>query len=150
MCVYGSIILCKVVWHLALNDSFVNVIPHQLLISITLGIMISMSGLLAGFLSFHLFLISNNTTTNEYQKWKDIKSWHEEATCQYQSSILRQTNSNAAKMINKDEEYAPVTSNVADPGLMPTNAYDMGHLANIHEVMFPRSMRHGHSHQHEE
>jgi palmitoyltransferase len=145
MCAYGSIILYKVFCFLTLQESFLNVIHHHLAILITLAIMICMTGLLAGFLSFHLFLISKNTTANEYQKWKDIKSWHEEATCQYQSSLARRTN--AANIAKQDEEYATVTSNMVDPGLMPTNAYDMGHLANIHEVMFPRSMRQGHQHE---
>jgi hypothetical protein len=121
-----------------------NVIQHHLLFSMMLLLMICMTGLLGGFLAFHLFLIFNNTTTNEYKKWKDIKAWHKEVTFKYESSLLLR-NSNAG-----DEEGAQLKGRVAGPGLLPANACDMGRLANVYEVIFPRSLRQTRNHQHEE
>lgn len=141
MCTYGSVILWRLLSHMALQQSTVrNIVQHEILISLTLVIMIVMTGLLGGFLLFHLFLIANNTTTNEYHKWKDIKSWHEDATSKFTQQ--------SASTRDGDEENSHGDF-VTNPGPMPTNAYNMGCYANVHEVMFPRSLRRR-NHQHVE
>jgi len=48
-----------------------------------------MGSLLAAFSLFHIFLIFNGMTTNEFFKWRDIKKWHKQSTRNYQDAVQK-------------------------------------------------------------
>lgn len=83
------------------------------------------------FFSFHLYIIANGMTTNEYFKWKLVKDRHQKATLRYGQKTFE----NAA--------YVGATSRLSftDPGPFPLNVYNLGYAANFWEVLSPRSLR---------
>lgn len=44
-------------------------------------------------------------------------------------------------MVEDSDEDSDVSNSINDPGSMPINSYNIGIVGNIHEVLFPRSMR---------
>ncbi|KAK3254620.1 hypothetical protein CYMTET_36169 [Cymbomonas tetramitiformis] len=122
---------------------------------------------LAAFLSYHLFLLYRNTTTNETYKWKDWQHdmMHTEAVKRVekrQAQHAAQQEEPAANEVNEDPPSAPPTiytrlvgclccrrngdNNSDDPyaGIpVPEveNSYDHGFRQNLAEVLWPLSQR---------
>lgn len=138
ICGYGSIALMRLLWGEFLNvytgtslttatktstNMFmivVLVIKRMVAVAMfvdpilvaLLAVLMALTFILMSFLGFHLCLISNGMTTNEYYKWKQVARAH-----------------------------AASSNNAPRSGLMPLNTYNIGMLANFMEVVFPRSKK---------
>jgi hypothetical protein len=94
---------------------------------------------LTGFLGFHVYIVSLGMTTNEYYKWKEVSQKHEQDIKEYQQAMASNDPSNCGG--NNDEEVAHAQAPIANPGHMPSNAYNLGIVANVSEVFYPRSLQ---------
>ncbi|CAM6016843.1 unnamed protein product [Sphagnum balticum] len=115
----------------------------QVLLIIFLGIL---SLLLAGFFSYHLYLIFVNTTTNETYKWDRRQHWQ-----RVQAQAERERNSvdtpsdpvpQRSRMLVKCQEIFCCKSGPNLPIVADVNIYNKGIVRNLAEVMFP-SVDHG-------
>lgn len=55
--------------------------------NMVLILMATLAAALGVFLLFHIFLICQNMTTNEYSKWMAVKKWHVKATKAYKKAV---------------------------------------------------------------
>jgi palmitoyltransferase len=117
------------------------------------GLLVLVAAVLYGFWSFHVHLILQGTTTNEYYKWKELKVRQQQQQPPIeapQSSVVTTPQSEPYPEARpKDEESAVRTGSGTSsstlrgrPRHMPRNAYDRGVLSNVYEVLHPRSQRH--------
>jgi palmitoyltransferase len=129
----------------------------------------AMTLVLGLFFLFHLYMASKGMTTNEYYKWRQVKTWHKKETHKFMEAVLEgkmkdvrlnSQNEHAGigempdvdvgcvgpidptKSTSKDEQR-PNNSNtdIMDPGPFPKNIYDLGAVENLKEIIFPRSLR---------
>jgi hypothetical protein len=126
-----------------------------------LAVMFVMGIALGGFLGYHCWLTSVNMTTNEAQKWSEIKSWYKKAMQKYKKVVKngdykpeakRQAKAKAPDLQDGDVTCTPRTSSsqpskpeeetlIVDPGPLPENIYNRGFVENWKEVLFPISLR---------
>mmetsp|Transcript_26051 Transcript_26051/g.42694 ORF Transcript_26051/g.42694 Transcript_26051/m.42694 type:complete len:184 (+) Transcript_26051:215-766(+) len=118
------------------------------------------------FSSFHVYLIATNQTTTEYYKRKALRTssshnilcpihvheQHGNGTINTTSTIVCNNSDSTERHIRNgrhDEESAdkdvvvlddPTTTSCTCVGLATSNAYDLGFLDNVLEVVFPRSL----------
>ena len=105
------------------------------------------AGIVALFLSYHLYLVGKGTTTNESFKWED-----------YLDALTQEAVEKAKREAEEEEQQAD-TKGKDDGGkkqeqqqqtkkkpkikvYVPRNIYDKGVWGNFKEVMFPRAPRH--------
>jgi len=123
-----------------------------------------MTVVLCLFLCFHLYIISKNMTTNEFFKWKSVRRWHKKEKQKYEQSLqyrevadkktnnIESKNSTGVPGELSDVDVGCIgprgellqhytSSEVMDPGQLPTNIYDKGIIANFKEVLYPYSFR---------
>lgn len=114
-----------------------------------LALLVALAALFArltAFLGFHVYIISNGMTTNEYFKWKEVARTHAEDTKKYNDAAARNPPTHIISTGSLDDSvdvnFHPSSSNIIlhNPGMMPSNTYNIGILANFKEVFFPRSL----------
>jgi palmitoyltransferase ZDHHC4 len=81
---------------------------------------------------FHMMLLSNGMTTNEYYKWKALM-----ATAKETSGLTLPSKPVLEDVERRDDTHALVRP----PDLSAQQFYNLGLVGNIHEVLFPRSCR---------
>ena len=82
------------------------------------------------FLSYHLYLVVRNTTTNETFKWKDARAFQRD--CQKTLSDPKYTTRSGKRL-----DITPAVEQWATRKL--TNTYNRGFKKNFSEVLFPDS-----------
>mmetsp|Transcript_22110 Transcript_22110/g.29153 ORF Transcript_22110/g.29153 Transcript_22110/m.29153 type:complete len:387 (-) Transcript_22110:53-1213(-) len=121
-CCYGFSIVSRLFWGMMLNSSlltptfmrqvivlvYIMVTEHIILACVNVFMFI-MSVLLLAFLGFHLYIISNNMTTNEYFKWRKVWKWYEWESKRQSQSL----SSSSGKAILKSEVNVSSSSSVA-------------------------------------
>lgn len=115
------------------------------------------------FLAFHLYITSQNLTTNEFFKWRSVRRWHKKERQKYEQALKDGTiraKANASpmpssKQVPNDDVgvgcMGPVAADslqqviaddeVIDPGPMPKNIYNKGIIQNFSEIFYPLSLR---------
>lgn len=103
---------------------------------------------IAGFLSYHLYLVAMGTTTNESFKWRDLRTAYaravdrqargEEPAGEAPGESTEPPEPSTAAPRDDDSDYGEL---VVPLGALPRNAYDKGFVANMREVLFPPSLR---------
>jgi len=124
-----------------------------------LMLMSVMAVMLGIFLAFHLYITSQNMTTNEFFKWRSVRRWHKKEKLKYKHTLKDgnlKTASNADTMSKQVPDgdvgcTGPVTAEsslqvidddeVIDPGPMPKNIYNKGIIKNFSEIFYPLSLR---------
>ena len=159
MCWYGGAILCRLLWGIVLQDStygalfkanlsvvtvvrrFVAILFLNLFVGYIMIFLFGVSVILSLFLEFHIYLIARGMTTNEYYKWKDVAMQHKSRKSE--EARIRRLEKNARLRIpsNLGDEESPLDGKVRLDSNMPINSYNLGLIRNVHEVMFPRSVR---------
>lgn len=95
-------------------------------------------GVVAGFLTYHAYLVSNNTTTSETFKWSPIKEVCADfMTENHGRSYGEKLKEDARKRAEGDPDMLHDVPKFGRDG-MPCNIYDRGLVANFLEVAFPR------------
>jgi hypothetical protein len=113
------------------------------------------------FLGFHLYISSQNMTTNEYYKWKELKKKHAKMTDRYLQALKdgtiqigKRKDSTAPNEPSSDVDVGcmgptgvvvsseTMDEEIYDPGPMPVNIYNKGIIANFVEILWPLSFRH--------
>lgn len=176
MCIYGALMLYILLRGEVMDEPgllltvLVHVLWERIWIAAAFLLMCAVSAVLGAFVVFHVWLTAAGMTTNEYYKWREIKSWHRETTKGYQealkSGVIKAdggttlSSSRAASgmtyhriisrkgpPLEKDEEKnatATTSSNnniILNPGPMKNNIYNRGMASNFGEVLFPLSKR---------
>jgi palmitoyltransferase len=146
----------KATWYVISQYFLVRRLPEVAV----LAVMFVMGIALGGFLGYHVWLTSVNMTTNEAQKWSDVKSWYKKATKKYKEAVKNGEYKQEAKRQAKapdlqddgDVTCIPGASSsepskpqeealIVDPGPIPENIYNRGFVENWNEVLFPLSLR---------
>lgn len=120
-------------------------------------IMCSVMGtVLFGFFGYHLWLVKQNTTTNESFKWGSVRYEHSRLTRRWRAlrRQLREARAMAMKSEGKDDDAtlkglgldaatdgSSLLGLPEEPPMMPINVYNHGFFANLREVFNPRSLR---------
>jgi hypothetical protein len=152
MCWYGAILTCRLLWSEVLNESsdsaalqnlsflqrFLELAFFKWRLTILMVFLFTCSFALTGFLGFHVYIVSLGMTTNEYYKWKEVSLKHKRDTNDYKQAMASNHPSNCKE--KTDEEVAHAQAPIANPGQMPSNAYNLGMVANVNEVFYPRSL----------
>ena len=167
MCVYGTTVLYLLLRGEIEKESgffqtkLVMMIWKHLWVVMTFLLMVTMCFVLGTFFAFHLWLTAKNMTTNEYFKWKEIKTWHKETTLKYQQALRSGAiQADGGKTMASGVTYYQIRSNfterdeernggesvndgiIINPGPMKSNAYyDRGFIRNVGEVIFPLALR---------
>jgi hypothetical protein len=55
--------------------------------------------ILTAFLGFHVYILCNGMTTNEYWKWKDVSDWHKQELSTYQQAVKNGTTDDASRRV---------------------------------------------------
>ena len=138
--IYGAVILCRIL--LLSQEEAVkeqNVREDESLFSnLSTGLngwvfllallLLILCPALVGLFGFHVYLLFNGMTTNEYYKRKQATAW-------VTASQQRQRHTTTAKS-DIEEQKQP-----SSRGQIPANIYNLGVLANMAEVVYPRSLR---------
>jgi hypothetical protein len=88
---------------------------------------------LAGFGTYHLYLVYYGTTTNETFKWSDLKAELKRRKKQRQEKASKRRGKGSSTAEGAGPE------SLADHD--PKNIYDLGFLTNLGEVIYPLSCR---------
>lgn len=144
----------KATWYVVIQFLLVRRMPEVAV----LAVMFVMGIALGGFLGYHCWLTSVNMTTNEAQKWSDVKNWYKKATKKYKEAVKNGEYKPEAKQAKApdlqdgDVTCIPGASSSQpsktqeepfkfDPGPLPKNIYNRGFVENWKEVIFPISLR---------
>ncbi|KAL0005777.1 hypothetical protein SO802_013338 [Lithocarpus litseifolius] len=167
LCIYGAVTIglilagrlkeLRVVYILTVyygvENSFLSLAPHvvqwllasyntQILLMVFLAIV---SLLLAGFFSYHAKLCLTNTTTNETFKWQEYISWQGKINEAKASAAALKASINGMSTEGKPPESKWRAffrkSPLEDVQVVKNNIYDKGFFHNLHEIIFPPSMR---------
>jgi hypothetical protein len=148
---YGFYILCRVMWGEASSKATSSIMTgyyapplvpapaglaaivffNPRLLTILLVLLFACAVVLSVFLAFHCYIVSIGVTTNEYYKWKEL-------------SIKQERHRSMGAAGKKDEEAAPAgiaAAAAGGPTTTPRNSYNLGVLANIREMLSPRSQQ---------
>ncbi len=154
----------KANWHVVGQYLFVNktfesgIFVVMLVMAIVLGI----------FLGYHVYLVSFGMTTNENDKWNQVRTWHKQHLRKYREALKKglvkppkKNDTISQEQVEVIEGDVTCTTGMAqssgkqqsqsssekeeevyfDPGPMPKNIYNRGFVVNWTEVLFPRSLR---------
>ncbi|XP_030956370.1 probable protein S-acyltransferase 17 isoform X2 [Quercus lobata] len=167
LCIYGAVTIglilagrlkeLRVIYILTVyygvENSFLSLAPHvvqwllasyntQILLMVFLAIV---SLLLAGFFSYHAKLCLTNTTTNETFKWQEYISWQGKINEAKASAAALKASINGMSTEGKPPESKWRAffrkSPLEDVQVVKNNIYDKGFFHNLHEIIFPPSMR---------
>jgi hypothetical protein len=145
----------KATWFVVTQFFFVRRMPEVAV----LAMMFVMGIALGGFLGYHFWLTSVNMTTNEAQKWSDVKNWYKKATKKYKEAVKNgeykpeaKRQAKAPDLQDGDVTCIPGASSsqpskpqeetlAVDPGPLPKNIYNRGFVENWKEVLSPISLR---------
>lgn len=153
----------KANWHVVAQYLFVNKTfeAGAFVLMLVMGIVLGL------FLGYHAYLVSSGMTTNESDKWNQVRSWHKQHLKKFREALKKglikppTANSTAspehvevtdgdvscttgiAPLKNDKTQAAPKNEEEQyfDPGPMPKNIYNLGVVENWKEVLFPRSLR---------
>ena len=111
-----------------------------------MGVMAVALGL---FMTFHLYLVANGMTTNEYYKWRQVKRWHKREKAKYDAAVkkgkvtqnipTKNTNGGVEGSSKKDIDVMPDVD-VGCVGPTGTTGYEnrpTNTRINEHDVMDP-------------
>lgn len=88
---------------------------HMQIVGVLL-LMLFIVGCLGVFLGFHLYISSQNMTTNEYYKWREVKKKHDKLTERYIKALKDGTAHNIAS--NRKPVFEKTISDDVDVGCM--------------------------------
>jgi hypothetical protein len=139
MCTYGILVSGVLIIGFKQGQGLIDMLLNDVILTMIFGFLTLACVPLVAFFGFHMYLIANGMTTNEYYKWKLVRARHAAAKEQFQRQQFQ--------MIDRDVEVshalAPGEELLADPGPHPCNLYDNGVYKNFLEVLSPRSLRRG-------
>jgi hypothetical protein len=105
------------------------------------GLLVGVAAVLSGFGLFHMYLIAQGMTTNEYYKWKAMARHTAVVEGQSTTTTHEDPPQQDAPVRPKDEESAVRSTSTLRGRRMPRNAYNRGLASNFYEVLYPRSQR---------
>mmetsp|Transcript_28903 Transcript_28903/g.43648 ORF Transcript_28903/g.43648 Transcript_28903/m.43648 type:complete len:364 (-) Transcript_28903:51-1142(-) len=145
MCIYGTFVTFIALWGEACSvdggslTKMSRFLSTDYSLTAVLLLMGNMALVLTAFLSFHLFIISEGMTTNEYYKWKIINERYAKG-CSAAVSNGKNFPLLGGKAKNDEESNNLAIRSVGTSMCPPINQYNLGVFRNFYEVICPRSL----------
>jgi len=131
------------------------ILDHHTMACFVWLLMSVMSVCLALFLTYHIWLTSNGLTTNEANKWDQVRKWYRHELRKYEAVYgTTEPVGEASRPVVVETDVtctggAPIKAesredadeSIRHPGPEPTNIYNRGFVENWKEVFFPLSLR---------
>ncbi len=142
MCAYGTWAMASVMYgeiaenllHAIFFDAVIAGAEAEVEICGVLLLMSVVAVCLGAFLCFHVYITSQNMTTNEFFKWRSVKRWHKQERKKYEQALKDgkvRTKINADSISKQVPDgdvgcVGPVEGEIASPSIEDDDIFDPG------------------------